>query len=130
MIATVPARSRIISPITAAIPFTTPITFTSKCAATSAVSMSANRICCHIPAFNTIMSKPPSAARTVSAAARKAAASVTSSGTTVIRPPDTSSNCSPRRAEIATRAPRSASSIARAAPMPEEAPVIQTRVPA
>src|SRR4051812_14742250 len=82
-----------------------------------------------VPALSTATSSPPRAARTVSPAATVASRSVTSTGTTSIRLPDTSRSISRLRALIATEAPRSASSRARAAPMPLEAPVTQIRAP-
>ena len=81
-------------------------------------------------AFRIATSIPPSSSRTVAAAASTAARSLTSSGTGTI--PWRCACCSSsmaRRALIATRAPRAASSAASASPMPLDAPVIQTRLP-
>ncbi len=84
----------------------------------------------HVPAFMIAISIPPSSDRTRSAVATIDSRRLTSTGATSIRSPATSRSLSSRRALIATRAPRSASSVASAAPMPLEPPVIQIRCPA
>jgi hypothetical protein len=75
------------------------------------------------------ISIPPSSDRTNPAVSTIDSRLLTSTGATSIRSPAASRSRSSRRALIATRAPRSASSVARAAPMPLEPPVIQTRLP-
>ena len=114
-------------------PCTIPITFVSTCRWKSSGSqVDARPSCCQTPAFRIATSIPPSSSRT---AARPPPAPprgrVTSTGTgshPEARPPAARA-ASPRRALIATRAPRAASSRASAAPMPAEAPVTQTRLP-
>src|SRR3954463_3359127 len=124
-----PRPSEIIVGTTASSACTVPIRLVCNWSANAALSHSSGRKRDHVPALSTATSRPPSAARTMPPAATVASRSVTSTGTTSIRLPDTSRSLSRLRALIATEAPRAASSRARAAPMPLDAPVTQIRLP-
>src|SRR5262250_514151 len=82
------------------------------------------------------MSSLPRAARACSAARSRSPSRVTSQGVTTARRPDfpisaaSASRRSVRRAARATSAPSRVNSRARAAPMPDEAPVMKTALPA
>src|SRR5437773_561162 len=88
------------------------------------------------PAFATTTSSLPRAARAWSAARSRSPSRVTSQGITTARRPvlpisdASASSRSRRRAASATSPPSRANSRARAAPMPDEAPVMKTALPA